>query len=312
MSRLLLFLLLLAPAALAQDGAVSSVETDQAEYAYGETIELRYSISNEGDAPFTLTSPSPNCVVGFSFGALTSPGNAGTCFAHETEVEFPARSTTTWVWQLVPSRHGVPDSSGAQTITAYFDSSRLPATTTLNAPQYLGGRLFLALADNVELEDVQDIADALNAVVIEEASVPEVGGYVWEIEGTALADAIDAFGEDDRLDALTIYQIVAFTDVFQTDGEPGAPPLAAALTTAHPNPFTASTSFALTVPVSGPARVEAFDLLGRRVAILHDGPLSAGAEHHFTFRAADLPSGLYVVRATGDGFTETRRVTLNR
>ncbi len=54
-----------------------------------------------------------------------------------------------------------------------------------------------------------------------------------------------------------------------------------------------------------------FDLLGRRVAVLHDGPLTA-AEHTFAFHASTLPAGVYVVRATGEGFAETRRVTLTR
>jgi len=42
---------------------------------------------------------------------------------------------------------------------------------------------------------------------------------------------------------------------------------------------------------------------------LHDGALPAGV-HTFTFDASGLPSGTYVVRATGATGQQTRTVTL--
>lgn len=58
-------------------------------------------------------------------------------------------------------------------------------------------------------------------------------------------------------------------------------------------------------------QVVVFDVLGREVANLHDGLVEAG-EHRLPFDGADLPSGLYVVRASAgaEGFTE--QVTLLR
>lgn len=311
MSRLLLLSLLLVPAALAQDGAVPSVETDQSEYAYGETIELRYTIANESDEAFTLTSPSGSCTAGFTFGSLVSPGESGGCTADEVSIEFPPNSSRTWVWQIVPNEHGVPEASGEQSITAYFGvyiEPRFVAETSISAPRYLGGRLSLRLSDGFTLDDVQDVMEMLNAIVVEGGGLY----YTWEIEGVTLADAVDRYADDERFAAFSISRFVDYSAIILTDDEADAVPLTFVLTTAHPNPFVASTSFTLTAPASGPARIEVFDLLGRRVAVLHDGPLTAGAEHHFTFHAASLPSGLYVVRATGDGFTETRRVTLAR
>ena len=43
---------------------------------------------------------------------------------------------------------------------------------------------------------------------------------------------------------------------------------------AAPNPTSDPVTVAPTTAVAGPARVEAFDALGRRVAVLHDGPLA--------------------------------------
>ncbi len=83
------------------------------------------------------------------------------------------------------------------------------------------------------------------------------------------------------------------------------------LAAAFPNPFAERTTLTLTLDAPQAVRAEAFDLLGRRVAVLHDGPLAAGT-HPLTLDAAQLPAGLYVVRARAEGFVATRRVTVVR
>lgn len=313
MLRLLLLSMLLAPAALAQEGVVSSAETDQAEYAYGETIELRYTITNTTDEPITLRSSSGSCSAGFTFGSFATPGEGGACTLDERPWEFGPGGSWTWVWQIIPSEHGVPETSGEQSITASFNGrfgfeGSLPATSMFEAPQYLGGRIIVRLNDGYTLEDVQGVADTLNAVVI------ETSGYsvLWEISGTTIQEAVATYSDDPRFDYVEIWREIDYGARYTTEAEdfPAVPE--AALTAARPNPFAAATSFALTMPEAGPVRVEVFDVLGRRVAVLHDGPLAAGVEHGFTFHAAALPAGVYVVRASGDGFAQSRRVTLAR
>jgi len=59
------------------------------------------------------------------------------------------------------------------------------------------------------------------------------------------------------------------------------------------------------------ARLDAFDVLGRRVACLLDAEQGAG-EHAFAWRTGTLPAGVYACRlSTGQG-TETRRVIVAR
>ncbi|MEM1094750.1 MAG: glycoside hydrolase family 9 protein [Bacteroidota bacterium] len=82
------------------------------------------------------------------------------------------------------------------------------------------------------------------------------------------------------------------------------------LEAAYPNPFNPSTTFRLTVAEAQPVAIEVFNLLGQRVRTLHDGLLSAGTAHAFTFDASDLPSGLYLYRAAGQTFTATNTVML--
>lgn len=84
------------------------------------------------------------------------------------------------------------------------------------------------------------------------------------------------------------------------------------LSAPRPNPFSASTRLELTVDEAADLTVAVFDALGRRVAVLHEGPLRA-ATYTLRVNAADLPPGLYLVRATdGRGNTATRSVALVR
>ena len=87
---------------------------------------------------------------------------------------------------------------------------------------------------------------------------------------------------------------------------------AAHLHVAGPNPFAAGTTVALTVDRTQSVRVELVDLLGRRVAVLHDGPVAAGVPLSVAVRADGLPSGVYVVRAAGETFALAARVTVVR
>ena len=86
------------------------------------------------------------------------------------------------------------------------------------------------------------------------------------------------------------------------------------LSAAYPNPFSADRAATLTLRVDRAQRVAVtlYDVLGRTVRTLHDGPLAADVDHRFVIEAGDLPSGLYVYRVSGAGFTEARMLTLVR
>ncbi len=78
----------------------------------------------------------------------------------------------------------------------------------------------------------------------------------------------------------------------------------------HPNPFNPRAAFALTVDRDQTVRVELVDVAGRRVAVLHDGPLAGGVEHRFTLDGRGLPSAVYFVRVQGERFADVRRAVL--
>jgi hypothetical protein len=58
--------------------------------------------------------------------------------------------------------------------------------------------------------------------------------------------------------------------------------------------------------------IEVFDILGRRQAVLHGGPLSAGTAHRFPVAVSKWASGTYLVRVSGAGVPVTRRLTVVR
>lgn len=94
--------------------------------------------------------------------------------------------------------------------------------------------------------------------------------------------------------------------------EPGAAPASHALVAAYPNPFAERTTLTLSLEEPQRVSVEVFNTLGRRVAVLHDGPLGAGTEHRFTLEGGGLASGTYLYTVTGERFRESGRVTLVR
>ncbi|HYE95842.1 MAG TPA: T9SS type A sorting domain-containing protein [Rubricoccaceae bacterium] len=77
-----------------------------------------------------------------------------------------------------------------------------------------------------------------------------------------------------------------------------------------PNPANSSASFTLRTERPEHVHVAAYDALGREVVVLFEGSVT-GAQP-LRFDASGLPAGVYVVRAQGETFTETRPVSVVR
>ncbi len=90
-------------------------------------------------------------------------------------------------------------------------------------------------------------------------------------------------------------------------------PDAFALSQNYPNPFNPSTVIRFSVGTqdlaSLPVRLRVFDILGREVAVLVDGTMSAGS-HSVNFDASNLGSGVYMYKLEAGGQVLTRRMTL--
>jgi hypothetical protein len=78
----------------------------------------------------------------------------------------------------------------------------------------------------------------------------------------------------------------------------------------YPTPFNPLTRFTLEILESESVTIHVFDVLGRRVATLHEGLLSESTKHAFTFDASNHPTGLYLITAIGETFHVTKKVLL--
>ena len=136
-------------------------------------------------------------------------------------------------------------------------------------------------------------------------------------EQTITVGILWALGEDhlDSVDALK-----AASDFVQQDfdgcafvsADDAAAPTGSTFGAAYPNPFAAQTTFDLSFEAPGRATVDVLDVLGRRVDVLLDEAVPAGARALTWSPAASLPNGVYFVRVQAAGRAETRAVVLQR
>jgi|GEM_PF-1035942 len=109
-------------------------------------------------------------------------------------------------------------------------------------------------------------------------------------------------------------QSCVFLRAMQTDREQEATvPASAVVASAFPNPFQTTARVVLQTDVTQHVRVDAWDMLGRRVQHLFEGTLVAGSDEMVTLDGAYLPSGMYIIRMEGeDGRSHTRSVLLQK
>ncbi len=156
------------------------------------------------------------------------------------------------------------------------------------------------------------------ATVIEEAQITWPDGTVDTLtEGLTInADLVVTYagtaGARVAADTPSPYSHLSAEATFTGEAPLEAPSMAGGyeLSPLFPNPFATRTSFALRVAETQHVRIDLFDLTGRRIQQVYDGTLEAFTARAFDLAATDLPSGVYLLRVTGERFTATRRAVL--
>ena len=83
----------------------------------------------------------------------------------------------------------------------------------------------------------------------------------------------------------------------------------------YPNPFNPSTRIEYTLPRAGRVSLGVYNLLGQRVADLHENAPQAAGFHGFALNAPHWPSGVYFYRlrlddGSGRALQQTRKMVL--
>ena len=169
---------------------------------------------------------------------------------------------------------------------------------------HAAGRLTSVDNGNITLPGV-------NVTVAPDAVVVNLDGEVVSVQTLEVGQPVRLAGEADGANHLIVSRVYLAGSTATAAERGGELPAGYMLSPVYPNPFNPQARFTLEMAEAQSVRISVFDLLGREIRVLHDGSLAAGSTG-FVIDGAGLPSGLYVLRAAGESFTTSRRMTLLR
>ncbi len=112
---------------------------------------------------------------------------------------------------------------------------------------------------------------------------------------------------DRELNKISASMTITVSEVTSAEGE--ELPTEVSLSQNYPNPFNPQTTIEYALPQAGDVSLLVYDMLGREVATLLEGPQAAG-RHAVNFDANGLPNGTYVYRLVAPNKTITRTMVL--
>lgn len=143
------------------------------------------------------------------------------------------------------------------------------------------------------------------------------GEVVGTVDATTYSETLPAFGtyvytvvaNYDEGDSEAATETVDWIDDSSVEeGQWDGIPTEFAIAAAYPNPFNPSMNVVLAIPQAGHVEAQVYDILGRRVATLSRGNLTAGY-HRFVWQPQNLPTGMYFLRMQSKtGFVATQKV----
>jgi len=134
------------------------------------------------------------------------------------------------------------------------------------------------------------------------------GSFDWTVTGPPTIDAfLKVIAYDAASHSAFDVSDTAFviTDNVGVEGE--GPPAQFALGRFSPHPVHGVAHIRFDVPRAATIHLSVFDMQGREVAVLADGPWEAG-RHQLDWRSASAPPGLYFVRYATPGHSFVRRL----
>lgn len=210
-------------------------------------------------------------------------------------------------------------------VAAQFDSFTLCSQVSVTGNEIIGNRVYglakglMSGGDNVIAQNIfrdllPDSAWAVQALegtqsffenmfIDNEKAIESEYGYLvhaeynyWGHASGPFHPVLNPLGQGDEVGDNVDFDPWYTDTLFNISSvEPRVPLPERASLVAYPNPFNAVTTLRLTLPRAGIARIELFDITGRRVRELWSG--AVGETREIQFDGTDFASGMYFVRA---------------
>lgn len=273
-------------------------------FAYAQTPFPFYSgefaAEGEGLEPDGTLPPGATAAVG---GAAVAAGTD---------------STTTVIYAVTANPGGTFDG-------ALIALRTLGALTAGSYPVDLenGTALFLYIDEAQEFslpesQDMEGVMEWLEGLAPERVLVSLTGSInVAAVSADTLQGTFSGLTVDPE-DVLFLVNVsegqFALSGAEATTSAPTVPSLAVPVVQAWPNPFNPRTSVVFSLPSAQAIEAAVYDLQGRRVRLLHQGPLGQG-EQRLQWNGLDqearrAPAGVYLVRVEGERWQDSVKVVL--
>jgi hypothetical protein len=204
---------------------------------------------------------------------------------------------------------GAPKLSPDISVAAVYESGI--TTVTLNSPVPLRG-LQIELTGSGATTPISLLDGQLDLLYGESGSGLRVG--LLDLEGEAVIQAgtqkvIELPGEFEVTEA--IMSDMNHYDIAASIGASNGTtlPTEFALSQNYPNPFNPSTEISFSLPNASDVKLEVYNVMGQKVAVVVDEYLQAG-EHTALWDAGSFSSGVYFYRLEAGEFVETRKMVL--
>ncbi len=237
-----------------------------------------------------------------------------------------ANSKQSWLLKVVEPSKATWETTSQEAHIMIENSDGNPESITLRQ-----GKIFLARNTQYTLEfDVWAAAPRSLEVQLCDIKRPDVDlasigslslsrskqhhSYPFTISGNVVLDAelkflLGADVHDVFLDNVQLFQ-KGISAAENSDAD-NVPTIGFQLFENYPNPFNATTTLRFSLPTARRVRLTLYNLLGEELLTILDEERDAG-EHRVSFDAKDFASGLYFVNLSSDGFSETRKVLLQK
>ena len=317
---------ILGPGELVQSGLIKAVGgVAQNRYLVGnEPGEVKIVVSADGLASDSLSILVKDRLVLDDFESYTSDA--------DLQMVWTPRAGTTANVSLDESAakegtYGMRLDYGIGTAEGYRSSSTLERSIDRNVTGGLGLRFWLKPDGSnreMEVRIVDDDGaywtyvfslegtDYTRQTIPFETFVPRRESQVLDLNNLASIRLSIRKGEGENGAGALYFDEIEFpSSLSGVEDERAILPDALVLFPNYPNPFNPETNIQYSLPKSSLVNIKVFNLLGEEVETLVDKQQAAGV-HRITWRAAAMPSGLYIIQLKAGSQVQTRKLVLQK